>query len=67
MIIFGKKERECFERQKSEFSKEIQERYDDAKTYHDGKWVIFDVDTPERLEEIKNLFLSRKNQIGNRF
>lgn len=60
MIIFGKKERESFERQRSEFSGEIQKRYDDAKTYHDGKWVIFDVDTPERLEEIKKLISIKK-------
>lgn len=60
LIIFGKKERECFERQRSEFSKEIQERYDDAKTYHDGKWVIFDVDTLGQLEEIKKLIYIKK-------
>ena len=28
------------------YAKEIQERYDGAQTYHDGKWILFEpVDT----------------------
>lgn len=44
MIIFGKDEREKFEAQRSGFSQEVCGVYDEAKTYHDGKWMMF---TPE--------------------
>ena len=41
------------------YSKEVQEKYDEAQTYHDGKWILFEpVDTTlfpgfMRLLEIK--------------
>ena len=57
LVIFGKKERECFEMQKSEFPKFIQDYYDNSKTYHDGKWMFIDVTTLEQLEAVKRLIL----------
>lgn len=44
MVIFGKDEREKFEARRSLFSQAVCSVYDEAKTYHDGKWVMF---TPE--------------------
>lgn len=41
MIIFGKNEREKFELIRDSLTKETQYIYDTAKTYHDGKWVMF--------------------------
>lgn len=41
MIIFGKKEREMFEKERHLFHTEIQMEYDNAKTFHDGKWMMF--------------------------
>lgn len=60
LIIFGKKERECFEVQKNEFSKYICDYYENSKTYHDGKWMFIDVSTIEQLEEIKKLIQIKK-------
>ncbi len=60
LIIFGKKERECFEMQKNEFSTYIHDYYDNSKTYHDGKWMFIDVSTLEQLEEVKKLILIKK-------
>jgi len=40
-VIFGKAEREKLEARRAEFSAEIMTAYDDAHTYHDGKWVMF--------------------------
>ena len=57
LIIFGKKERECFEMLKSGFSKYVCDYYDNSKTYHDGKWMFIDVSTLEQLEEVKKLIL----------
>lgn len=42
MLIFGKEEREKFEADRQKFCEEIQRVYDEAKTYHDGKWVMFE-------------------------
>lgn len=60
LIIFGKQEREVFEARREEFSRRVQEVYDGAKTYHDGKWMMFGVATLEQLEEIKPLILIKK-------
>lgn len=46
MVILGKDEREKFEAGRSEYSESVQKVYDDSKTYHDGKWLMFEpVDT----------------------
>ena len=42
MVIFGKAEREKFEAVRESFPASIQLAYDMAKTYHDGKWVMFE-------------------------
>ena len=41
MIILGKDERLKFDADRESYSKEIQETYDEAQTYHDGKWMMF--------------------------
>ena len=46
MVILGKDERAKFEANRSEYSESVQKVYDDSKTYHDGKWLMFEpVDT----------------------
>lgn len=61
MVIFGKAEREKFENARMEFSQEIRESYDEAKTFHDGKWMMFlPVDTTMFADFMKLLELKRK-------
>ena len=60
LIIFGRKEREVFETQIDSFSDYIRDYYNNAKTYHDGKWMFIDVSTIEQLEEVKRLVLIKK-------
>ncbi len=60
LLIFGKKEREAFEARREEFSPLVTGIYDGAKTYHDGKWMMFPVTTLEQLEELKELILIKK-------
>lgn len=60
LIIFGKKEREIFELQRQNFSDYICDYYDDAKTFHDGKWMFIDVTSLEQLEEVKRLIQIKK-------
>jgi len=42
MIILGKDERLKFEKNKEDFSAEVQRIYDETQTYHDGKWIMFE-------------------------
>lgn len=60
MIIFGKDERNKVEEIKEEFSKKALDIYDSAKTYHDGKWVMFDMQDISLVEDIKKLLLIKR-------
>lgn len=55
MIIFGKTEREKFENERQNYSEKVQKVYDEAKTYHDGKWVMFKPDDTTMLEDFSGL------------
>lgn len=61
MVILGKRERDKFEMQRELFSLEVQMLYDEATTYHDGKWIMFELKNAglfndiERLLQIKRL------------
>ena len=41
MIIFGKDERTKFENIRGTLSNTVCKQFDEAKTYRDGKWVMF--------------------------
>lgn len=61
MIIFGKDERIRFEEIRSELSSEVLETYDNAESFHDGKWVMFDITNNSIIEDLKKLlFIKRK-------
>lgn len=61
MIIFGKDERAKVEAVREKLSEEVQKNYDEAKTYHDGKWVMFEpVDTSMFDDFLQLLEIKRK-------
>lgn len=60
LVVYGKAEREKFEKQRDEFPQSIIEIYDNAHTYHDGKWMLIRVDNLETLEAIKKMILIKK-------
>ena len=61
MIIFGKNEREKLEEIRDTLSDAVCRRYDEAKTYRDGKWVMFEpTDTSEFYDYMKLLAVKRK-------
>ena len=41
MVILGKEEQIKFEQNKDTYSQKVQQIYDETKTYHDGKWIMF--------------------------
>ena len=61
MIIFGKDERAKFEAERNDYSQQVQKIYDEAKTYRDGKWVMYEpTDTSMFQDFIKLLGIKRK-------
>ncbi|MCL2547197.1 MAG: DUF3788 domain-containing protein [Oscillospiraceae bacterium] len=54
-VVFGKEERKKFDEQREMFGEAICEEYDEAETYHDGKWLGFDVHNESLIEDIVNL------------
>lgn len=61
MIIFGKKERNYFEQNKNEYTKEICKIYDSTTTYHDGKWLMIEIENLNLFEDIKKLLKVKRN------
>lgn len=61
MIILGKDERSKFEADRNGYSKEVQRVYDEAQTYHDGKWLMFEPSDTTLFDDfIKLLKIKRK-------
>ena len=61
MIIFGKDERARFEDIRGSLSDSVCQQYDEAKTYRDGKWVMFEpTDASEFDDYMKLLAIKRK-------
>ena len=44
MVILGKDERTKFESMREMFSNAAQKIYDETTTFHDGKWLMFELD-----------------------
>lgn len=61
MVIFGKDERAKFESERESFSEEIRTVYDNAATYHDGKWMMFELKDTSLFNDMERLlFIKRK-------
>lgn len=61
MIVFGKNERTKLEEIRDVLSEAVCRQYDEAKTYHDGKWVMFEPANTEDIEDyMKLLSIKRK-------
>lgn len=60
MIIFGKDERNKVEEIRNDLSSYIAETYDNAETFHDGKWVMFDINDCAFWEDLKKLLAIKR-------
>jgi len=61
LIVFGGAERDKVEGARDQFSPETLKLYDEAKTYHDGKWLLLAVDSDRKIEDVTRfLTLKRK-------
>lgn len=61
MVILGKNERAKFEEDRGTYAEEVQRVYDESRTYHDGKWMMFEPADTSLLDDfIKLLSIKRK-------
>lgn len=60
MIIFGKDERAEYEAHRDRYSHEVQKVYDDATTYHDGKWMLFYLDDDSLFADLERLLMIKR-------
>ena len=61
MVILGKDERVKFDDIRGNLSDTVSKKYDEAQTYHDGKWIMFEpTDTAEFNDYMMLLAIKRK-------
>ena len=60
MIIFGKEERAKFEASREDYSIEVQKVYDESPTYHDGKWMMFELKDTSLFSDMEKLLLIKR-------
>ena len=60
-VVLGKGEREKFEGQREMFGDAVRTAYEETDTYHDGKWLAFDVYDDLLINDIiRLLYIKRK-------
>ena len=55
MVILGKDERTKFESMREMFSNAAQKIYDETTTFHDGKWLMFELKDTSLANDIERL------------
>ena len=61
LVVFGAEEREKVETIRNGLSKKTQNEYDNATTYHDGKWLFLEIDADRVVKDVM-LLLSAKRR-----
>lgn len=60
-VVLGKNEREKFDEQREKFNDAVCKVYDETQTYHDGKWLGFEVRDETLIDDIiRLLHIKRK-------
>lgn len=60
LVIFGKEERAKFEANRNDYSQEVQRVYDESMTYHDGKWMMFELTDTSLFPDMEKLLLIKR-------
>ena len=64
LVIYGKDEREKFEARQANFSNKVVSEYHNAKTYHDGKWIMFNLPDEDVVNDLlAMLAIKRKAKV----
>ncbi len=60
LIVFGSEERNKVESIRNKLSKITIKKYDEAKTYHDGKWLLLNIDNSRTIQDVEILFETKR-------
>ncbi len=60
LIVFGAEERTKVETIKDSLSRYVQKEYDQATTYHDGKWLLLAIDSDTILKDVMRLLAVKR-------
>ena len=60
LIVFGAEERAKVEKIRNSLTQYTQKRYDEATTYHDGKWLFLTVDSDRIVEDVMRLLAVKR-------
>lgn len=61
VVVFGKDERDAFDKQRNTFGEVVCKEYDKAETLHDGKWLDFEVSDESLIGDIIRLLHIKRN------
>ena len=60
LIVFGKEEREQVKTIADTLHADVRRAYDEAVTYHDGKWLFLAVERDDMLDDIEKLLAVKR-------
>lgn len=60
VVVLGAAERERFEAQRSKWRTGLLKTYDDAETYHDGKWLKLSITSADELNDVTELLSMKR-------
>lgn len=63
LIVFGAEERQKVEAIRHEISGRTMQQYDEARTYHDGKWLLLEVGSESVLSDIEKLLTVKRRPV----
>ena len=63
-IVFGGEERLKMKTIRDELSAQTRKDYDEATTYHDGKWLLLTVDGDKVVDDVERLLAVKRRPTG---
>ncbi|MDO9166156.1 MAG: DUF3788 domain-containing protein [Rhodoferax sp.] len=66
LIVFGAEDREKVESLRNSLAKKTQNEYDQATTYHDGKWLLLEIDTDSVVKDVMLLLAAKRRPKNER-
>lgn len=63
LIVFGAREREKVHELLPDLTSQARQDYLGATTYHDGRWVVFDVDSDDVLRDVETMLKVKRRPL----
>lgn len=55
LVILGKDERLKFEQDRESYAEDVRRIYEESRTYHDGKWMMFEPADTSLFDDLMRL------------